>query len=102
MLKSGPGEIFINGTGINNSRAFKLGNYKNYTKTDRGSWTYMYKSTAALGKTTFDKVSTSVFKVSWNSAPILFLTVSIEVVTFFGCAKRVVEKSKMNIYILKV
>ena len=35
-----------------------------------------------VGKTTFDEVSTTVFMVSLNSAPILFLVVSIETVAF--------------------
>ena len=50
-----------------------------------------------LGKTTFDKVSTLVFSVSLNSAPILCLVVSILVCTCFCWAKTVAENRKYNI-----
>jgi hypothetical protein len=49
-----------------------------------------------LGKTTLAEVSTEVFKVNLNSAPILMRVVSIAVVTF--CAKSAVERRKKSMY----
>jgi hypothetical protein len=52
----------------------------------------------AFEKVTFEAVSTVVLSVNLNSAPILFLVVSIEVVTF--CAKSDVDSRKNNMYSL--